>query len=110
MEVFMKYLGLSWSAVTAVIIYTGLIFGGQAWMLSAKIKPIEVALNNHLSETNQKIDYLRTDMNRKIDDFKKEINKRFDKMNDKINERFDKMNARFDKLYTILLKDKKNSN
>ncbi len=70
---FMKYLGLTWSAVTAVIIYTGLIFGGQAWMLSAKIKPIEIALNNHLSETNRKIDNLKIEITEVRKDLKSDI-------------------------------------
>ncbi len=47
-----------WPVVTLLIIYTGLIFTGFNWMLSAKIDPINEKLDNHITDTNKKIDRL----------------------------------------------------
>ena len=54
-----------WRGVTFLILYTGLLFSGWSWMLNISNKPIKediveikTALNNHLSETNKKIDNL----------------------------------------------------
>ena len=69
-----------WPVVTFVILYTGLIFGGFNWMLSAKIDPINEKLGNHITDTNKKID--------------------------RLSEKVDRLSERFDKLYHHLLKEK----
>ena len=95
------FLGLSWSAVTSIIIYTGLIFGGFSWMLNSQNKLMEKGFDKIESDFKT----LRDNDLKHITDDIKELNGRFDT----INARFDKMNERFDGLYQILLKDKKNS-
>ena len=78
-----------WPAVTFIVLYTALLFGGWAWMLhahtkqiKAEITPIKEALTNHITSTNKKIEQLTN--------------------------RFDKLSDRFDRLYELLLKDKQN--
>ena len=82
-----------WPAVTFIVLYTALLFGGWAWMLNAhtkqikaeikaEITPVKEALTNHITETNKKIEQLTN--------------------------RFDKLSDRFDRLYELLLKDKQN--
>lgn len=46
------------TAVTLVVLYTGFIFAGFHWMLTAKIDPIEKLLTNHITDTNKKIEKL----------------------------------------------------
>ena len=86
-----------WPAVTFIVLYTALLFGGWAWMLhahtkqikaeiKAEITPIKEALTNHITSTNKKIDDLRQETN----------------------SRFDKLNERFDSLYKLLLREKGN--
>ena len=80
-----------WPVVTLVVVYTGFIFGGFSWMLKAQITPIKELLNNHISDTNKKID--------KLSDRVDKLSDRFDKQSD----RFDKQSDRFDKLYDFLM-------
>ena len=84
--------------VTSLLLYTGLLFGGWAWMLrnqtkqikaeiKAETKPIKQALDNHVTDTNKKIEHLTNRI-------------------DKLSDRFDKLSDRFDRLYEILLNKK----
>ncbi len=68
------------SDVTLLVLYTGLLFAGWAWMLKAenkgleaKIENIKELLANHITDTNKKIDDLRQDTNKKFDDLRQEI-------------------------------------
>ena len=82
--------------VTSLLVYTGLLFGGWAWMLrnqtkqikaeitviKAEITPIKEALDNHITDTNKKID--------------------------RLTDRIDKQGEQFNRLYELLLRDKQN--
>ncbi len=60
--------------------------------MSKDIGRIDQKLDNHITDTNKKIDSLKNDMNTKIE---------------KLSDRFEKLSDRFDRLYEILIKDKK---
>ena len=84
---FLKVVGALAGFLTVAILWQNFIFSRFDKRLDDKINPlkediaeIKTALNNHLSETNQKIDDLKTEIN-----------------------------GRFDQLYQILLKDKQSS-
>ena len=87
----MEYLENLWPAVSFLVLYTGFIFGGFHWMLKAQIKPVKELLNNHISDTNKKID---------------QLSDRFDKQSD----RFDRQSDRFDKLYDFLMQQQISKN
>ncbi len=73
--------------------------------MGQKINYVEKHLNNHITDTNKKIDHLTNDMNNRFND----MNNRLDKMDsrfDKIDSRFDKIDSRFDKLFDYLIKNK----
>ena len=57
--------------------------------LKAEIAPIKVALDNHITDTNKKIDRLSDRI-------------------DKLSDRFDRQNDQFSRLYELLLKEKQN--
>ena len=55
--------------------------------IKTEIAPIKATLDNHITETNKKIDQLSSNF-------------------DKLSDRFDRQNDQFSRLYEILLKDK----
>ncbi len=85
-----------WVALSFFVLYTSALFGNLGWLITNsidnKIKPIEKLLTNHITETNKKIETLNTETNKKID---------------KLSDRIDQLSNRFDKLYELLLKQKK---
>ena len=91
---FFKVLGVLATFLTVAILWQNFMFSRFDKRLDDKIKPIETALNNHLSDTNKKIE---------------KLDQKIDTLDKKIDDRFDKLNGRFDNLYNILLKDKQSS-
>ena len=83
-----------WPAVSFLVIYTGFLFGGMAWMIHAQISPVKELLTNHITDTNKKIETLSGRIDKLAD--------RFDKMSD----RLDRQSDQFGRLYEILIKDK----
>ncbi len=62
-----------WSAATFLVVYTGMLLGGMAWMIDAKISPIEHLLTNHITDTNKKIDAFRSEIKEEIKEVKESI-------------------------------------
>ena len=124
-----------WPAGLFLITYTGLIFGGFNWMLknqtkqinikfdqidakfdqvnekieqtSATIEPIINAkiepINAKMEQINEKLDNHITDTNKKIDN----LSNRIDDTNKKIENLSNHFDLRFDRLYELLLQNKK---
>ena len=71
------------------VLYTGLLFGGFSWMLKAQLKahtdPIKAQIeliNNKIELTNNKIDLI----NNKLDNHITDTNKKIDKLSDRFND------------------------
>ncbi len=113
-----------WPAGLFLIAYTGLLFSGFNWMIknqtkqinikfdqvdikfdqvNATIKQINEKLDNHITDTNKKIDNLSN----RIDDTNKKIDSLSDNTNKKIDNLSNHFDLRFDRLYELLLQDKK---
>ena len=91
----MEQIGSLWPVVTAFVLYTGLLFGGFAWMLKACIKPIEKSFDKHEKNMKELLKAQITPIKELLDNHITDTNKKIDKLSD-----------RFDRLYEILIKDK----
>ena len=80
MDNLIDLLQTDWGGVMFLILYTSLLFGGWAWMLSARIDPIKEgiteikkSLNNHITDTNRKIETLNNTLMAQFKDHNKQV-------------------------------------
>ena len=59
--------------ISFLVFYTSVLFGGFSWMLKSQIQPIKEILTNHITDTNKKIDDLKTETNKKLDHFREDM-------------------------------------
>ncbi len=98
-----------WPVASVVLLYTGLIFGGLAWMFNIQTEQINAKLEQKIGFINAKIDGKIGFINAKIESIQETLNNHITDTNkkiDRLSDRFDRLSVRFDKLYEILLKDK----
>ena len=102
-----------WPAGLFLIAYTGLLFSGFNWMIKNQTKQINIKfdqVNATIKQINEKLDNHITDTNKKIDNLSNRIddtNNRIDDTNKKIDNLSNHFDLRFDRLYELLLQDKK---
>ena len=90
---------VSWQVFLVVFAYTGLLLGIIRWMFNAQTKQIQTEVALVKTEVKAQIEPI----NKKLDNHITETNKKIDLLSN----RFENLSNRFDRLYELLLKDKK---